>query len=283
MIIPKIAAVHDLSCFGRCSLSVIIPILSKLSTQVCPLPTSVLSTHLGGYSHISATDFTDKMTDIYTAWQSEQIQFNCIYTGYLASDAQIATVNDFIDKFNEHSLVVVDPVMGDNGKLYSKYTSQMQTAMRQLITRADIITPNYTEACFLLEEEYIAIHTNLDKIYSYLVRLAEFGSKKVVITGVHLADNSIANVAYDADTQEFFTTYSPKVPAHYPGTGDIFTSSLIGYLLLDFSLDMALLQATRFVYECIDLTYKLGTQPREGVLLESLLDMLTREGVTHEY
>ena len=115
MLIPKVAAVHDLSCFGRCSLSVIIPTLSRLGTQVCPLPTSLLSSHLGGYQNISITDCTQKMSEIYSAWQHEDINFDCIYTGYLASHDQISTVEEFIDKFSDESLVVIDPVMGDHG------------------------------------------------------------------------------------------------------------------------------------------------------------------------
>lgn len=279
MIIPKIAAVHDLSCIGRCSLSVIIPILSKLSLQVCPLPTAILSSHLGGYEHISSTDCTNQMTDIYTAWQQENINFDYIYTGYLASSEQITTVNEFIDKFSKNALIVIDPVMGDNGRLYSKYTANMQQSMKQLITRADLITPNYTEACLLLDEKYIPLHDNLDQAYDYLLRLAEFGSKQVVITGIQLNDNRIANIAYDSSTQIFFTAYSAKIPVHYPGCGDVFTSTLLGYLSLNYSLDVALAYATKFVYTCVKLTHELSTPPREGVLLESLLDVLTKEGV----
>lgn len=279
MIIPKIAAVHDLSCIGRCSLSVIIPILSKLSLQVCPLPTAILSSHPGGYKHIANTDFTEQMTDIYTAWQQENINFGYIYTGYLASPEQITTVNEFINKFSQNTLVVIDPVMGDNGYLYSKHTPNMQQAMKQLITRADIITPNYTEACLLLDEEYIPIHDNLDQAYDYLLRLSAFGSKQVIITGIHLKDDRIANVAYDSYTQIFLTAYSPKIPVNYPGCGDIFTSVLIGYLSLNYSLDIALAYATRFVYSCVQLTHELNTPPREGVMLETLLDTLTKEGI----
>lgn len=282
MLIPKVAAVHDLSCFGRCSLSVIIPTLSRLGTQVCPLPTSILSSHLGGYKHISITDCTEKMAAIGQAWEQENISFDCIYTGYLASPDQISTVEEFIDNFSADSLVVIDPVMGDHGKLYSKYTPDMQQAMRRLINKARLITPNYTEACFLLDEEYLNVHSNLDLAYSYVVRLAELGIEQVVITGIHLTDNRIANVAYDRNTQSFFTAYSPKVPANYPGTGDIFTSVLLGYLLLDLPLDIALLNATKFAYECINLTYQQNTVPREGVLLELMLDALTREGIDCE-
>lgn len=279
MFIPKIAAVHDLSCVGRCSLSVIIPTLAKLGAQVCPLPTSILSSHLGGYHNISITDCTEKMSAIYGAWEQENINFDCIYTGYLASHAQISTVEEFIYRFSKDSLVVIDPVMGDHGKLYSKYTPDMQRAMRSLVHKARLITPNYTEACFLLEEEYIGTHRSLELAYSYLLRLADFGIEQVVITGIRLIDGRIANVAYDSSTQSFFTAYSPLVGANYPGTGDIFTSVLLGYLLLDLPLDIALLNASQFAYECISLTYSLNTPVREGVLLELLLDSLNKEGV----
>ena len=153
--VPKVAAVHDISCFGRCSLTVIIPVLSAMGIQVCPLPTAVLSTHLGGFKELAFCDFTGYMPAFFHHWKKEGIAFNGIYSGFLASEEQIDIVQQFIDEFSPNQpLVVVDPVMGDEGKLYSIYTPQMQEQMKRLVRKADIITPNYTEACFLLGKTY---------------------------------------------------------------------------------------------------------------------------------
>ncbi|MBP2658756.1 MAG: Phosphomethylpyrimidine kinase type, partial [Firmicutes bacterium] len=125
--VPKVAAVHDISCFGRCSLTVIMPVLSAMGIQVCPLPTAVLSTHLGGFKDLAFCDFTNHMPDFFHHWKKEGITFHCIYSGFLASEEQIDVVQHFIDEFSSnHPLVVVDPVMGDEGKLYSIYTPHMQ-------------------------------------------------------------------------------------------------------------------------------------------------------------
>lgn len=272
MIIPKLAALHDLSCVGRCSLSVIMPILSNMQVQVCPLPTAVLSSHLGGYSNVASVDCTDNMQEIYTCWQKENISFDCLYTGYLDSHKQIDVVKDFLQKFKtQDTLVAIDPVMGDNGRLYSKYTSAMQQKMRELIVGADIITPNYTEACFLLNEQYQTCLQDENIIFDYLLRLADFAIEKVVITGIPLGEDCLVNMAYDKATGVFLQAKSPKLPVHYPGTGDIFTCVLLGYLLKDFDLGSALHGATEFVYKCIDLTYKNDTSPREGVLFEAVI------------
>lgn len=271
MIIPKVVAVHDLSCYGRCSLSVIIPILSNLQVQVCPLPTTILSSHLGGYKNIAAVDLTDKLEEIDRNWQNEGLEFDCLYSGYLASPEQIKIVDTIFKKAKGNVLKVIDPVMGDHGKLYSKYTEEMQLEMRKFILNADIITPNYTEACFLLGEPYQEVQENLETIYEYLLRLAAWGIKNVIITGVNLASGQIANVGYNSDEEIFFVNKSPKIPVHYPGTGDVFTSVLLGYLLLGNDISIALQKATDFVYKCIEKTYEQQTPIREGILLEALI------------
>ena len=154
-LIPRVAAVHDISCVGRCSLTTIIPVLSCMGIQVCPLPTAILSTHLGGFKDVAFVDCTEHIDKFSKHWQSENIKFNCIYSGFLASEDQIGVVEKFIEDFAySHPLVLIDPVMGDEGKLYSVYNEKMQEAMKGLIAKADVITPNYTEACFLLGKQY---------------------------------------------------------------------------------------------------------------------------------
>lgn len=275
--VPRIAAVHDISCFGRCSLSVIMPILSCMGIQVCPLPTAVLSTHLGGFGSPAFCDFTDHMPAFFQHWKREKVAFDCIYSGFLASEKQIDVVCGFIDAFSQNNpLVLVDPVMGDEGKLYSTYTPQMQEQMKKLIRKANIITPNYTEACFLLGEPYHEQGFDFDRIKEWLIRLADFGPATVVMTGVPLAKDKIFNIGYERSTGSFWEVSADMIPARYPGTGDIFASVLVGELLKGQSLLAAMRQAADFAALAIKITFEAATPTREGVLLESVLPWLCR-------
>ena len=152
---PKVAAIHDLSCFGRCALTVIIPTLSALGSQTVPIPTALLSTHTGGFENMFFADLSREMDEISNHFSSLGMEFDAVYSGFLGSEAQIGRVSSFIDKFAKKGApILVDPVMGDDGVLYSTYTKELGMGMRQLVQKADIITPNYTEACFLTETEY---------------------------------------------------------------------------------------------------------------------------------
>jgi len=276
-IVPRIAAVHDMSCFGRCSLSVIMPVLSCMGLQVCPLPTAIFSTHLGGFTDIAYCDLTQRLEDFFNHWHQEKITFDCLYSGFLASEQQIEIVSHFIDKFSGNlPLVLVDPVMGDEGKLYSVYTATMQVQMKKLICKADIITPNFTEAGFLLGEQYQAAVEHKDFLKEWLIRLAGFGPSMVVITGIPVAENTLLNMGYEKSSGCFFEVASDYVPANYPGTGDIFASVLIGALLQGKRLPAAMQQAAEFVALCVQTTFAARTPPREGVLLELALFSLCK-------
>lgn len=273
--VPRIAAVHDMSCFGRCSLTVIMPILSCMGMQVCPLPTAVLSTHLGGFSEISFCDFTERMPAVYHHWQKEGIAFDCIYSGFLASEQQIDTVSDFIEKFSANKpMVLVDPVMGDEGKLYSVYTLQMREHMQRLVGKADIITPNFTEACFLLGEPYEEQGVDGAVLQEWLVRLAGFGPSIVVVTGIPAAGAQLMNIAYERSTGTFSQVVSEHIPVKYPGTGDIFASILAGALLARCPVPTAMQLAADFIAMTVKTTYEAGTPRREGVMLEKYLPWL---------
>lgn len=273
--LPRVAAVHDLSCVGRCSLTVIIPVLSALGIQVCPLPTAILSTHLGGFRQVAFCDFTDRMADFYRHWQEENITFDCIYTGFLASAQQIDVVSAFIDNFAfAKPLIVVDPVMGDEGKLYSVYTPEMQEHMKKLICKADVITPNYTEACFLLGEAYEPDKVVPAILKEWLIRLTGMGPSKAVITGIPGQDRKIMNLAYDANNKHYSEVSDQHIPVRYPGTGDIFAALLAGALLQGKTLEEATRQAAGFVSHCVALTCQAGSPTREGVLLEMALPAL---------
>jgi len=276
--IPRVAAVHDISCFGRCSLTVIMPILSCMGIQVCPLPTAVLSTHLGGFGKPVFCDFTDRIPDFFKHWKREGIAFDCIYSGFLASEQQIEVVSQFIEEFSGNNpLVLVDPVMGDEGKLYSTYSLHMQEQMKTLIRKADIITPNYTEACFLLGEPYQEGNCDIDKMKKWLIRLAELGPSMVVMTGIPASKKKIVNIGYDRNKDSYWEVSNDYIPARYPGTGDAFASVLAGALIKGDHLSMAMAKAADFVGLAIKETFAAGTNPREGVLLEGVLPWLCRE------
>ena len=220
--IPRIAAVHDISGFGKCSLTVAIPVLSAMGIEVCPLPTALLSTHTGGFEGYSFRDMTVDMTDIINHWKSLGIKFNAIYSGFLGNSDQVDILIDFIDKCKHNELlVVVDPVLGDHGKLYSSMSSEMVEKMRKLVSYASLITPNVTEAALLLGEECITDIMSDDAIFDRCRRLSDLGAKMVVITSVMNIDNKMYVVTYDKQTDKI-----TKIPCSYThgvfhGTGDV--------------------------------------------------------------
>lgn len=273
---PKVAAVHDLSCFGRCSLTVILPALSAMGVQVCPLPTAVFSTHLGGFANIVCHDFSDQLAAVSRHWQQEHLAFDCLYSGFLASKAQFDAAETFLQQFGTaQTLVFVDPVMGDNGRLYSAYTDTLCVRMKKLVAQADVITPNYTEACLLLGEPYDPGCVSGEVLHAWCRRLSELGPAKVVITGIPAGDE-VLNLGYDHETGLFTEVRRPLVPARYPGTGDLFASVLLGALLQAVPFAAALAQAADFVGAAVAATYAAKTPVREGVLFEPLLGRLAK-------
>lgn len=282
-IIPRIAAIHDMSGFGRCSLSVIIPTLSAMGMQVCPLPTAVLSTHTGGFDGYTFVDLTDTMTDYAAHWKNLGINFDCIYSGFLGSSHQIDIIMSFINDFaKEDTLVVVDPVFADNGKLYSTFTHEFVPHMKRLVSRAHIITPNITEATFLLGDMQKDVYTKAEA-KKMLEKLCELGPDTAVITSMPMEDSSSCVVAYDKKDGRYWRVMCDYVPAEYPGTGDIFTSVLVGALLEGDSLPMAIDRAVMFVSVAIRTTFGYNTPLREGVLLERVLHTLSKTPETIQY
>lgn len=273
--VRKVAAVHDLSGVGRVSLTVAIPILSSMGFQVCPLPTAVLSNHTQ-YSSFSFLDLTDEMPRIISEWKRLGFQFDAFYTGYLGSPRQIRIVSDFIDDFRQQdSLVVIDPVLGDNGRLYTNFDKSMIKEMQQLITKADVITPNLTELFFLLDSSYKEENTD-EELKAYLRQLSDKGPQIVIITSVPvLNDNHKTSVyAYNRQGNRYWKITCPYLPAHYPGTGDTFTSVITGALMQGDSLPIALDRATQFILQGIRATFGYEYDNREGILLEKVLHNL---------
>jgi len=287
--IPRVAAIHDLSGFGRASLTVIIPILSTMGVQVCPLPTAVLSTHTGGFTGYRMVDLTDSMESFIEHWEALNLSFDAVYSGFLGSPLQIDIVKNFIRRFSkgeksETPLVVVDPVMGDDGTLYGPIGEKMVKEMRQHITNAHIITPNFTEAAFLLDKEY-SNSTTQQQIKDWILELSQRGPRIVIITSVPLSrhENVTSVVAYDQNDGRFWRVNCNFIPAYYPGTGDIFTSVVVGSILQGDSLPIALDRAVQFVSIAIRATFGHSYPKREGVLLEKVLPNLRAPVVTSTY
>jgi len=272
----KVAAINDLSGVGRAALTTIIPILSTMGIQVCPFPTAILSSHTGGFKDCSFVDLTHTMRGYMKHWKDEKIEFDCIYTGYLGSTKQVDIIIDFISDFKRNSnIVVVDPVMADNGKLYSSMDYNMVSKMRELVKKADIITPNITEALYLLGKEGLIINDE-DQVKDMMVELANVGPKIVIITSVpdYNTPNNINVLAYDKKDNKFFKVTSERLPVNFPGTGDTFTSVLIGKILNGYDLLEAIEKSVEFVFLGIKESVAFSYPSREGILLERILGML---------
>lgn len=268
----RVAAINDISGLGRCSLTVIIPTLSAMGVQVCPVPTAVLSAHTG-YSEFVLRDLTDFIKPALEHYKKMGTEFDCVYSGFLASSEQIDHCLDFFKSF-PNALKVVDPVMGDNGKAYATYTKELCTRMSELVAVADIITPNLTEAAILLSEEFPTAPMRSSEVKSWLVRLSKQGAKIVVITSVELADGGMSVVGYDKENNSFWKIKNNYVPAHYSGTGDMFTSVFIGGLLKGDSLPIAMNRAAAFTELVVKTTYSYQIPWTQGLMLESQLPWL---------
>lgn len=273
--VKKVAAIHDLSGMGRVSLTVVIPILSSMGFQVCPLPTAILSNHTQ-YPDFTFLDLTDEMPRIIAEWKRLEVEFDAIYTGYLGSPRQIQIVSDFIRDFRrKDSLTVIDPVLGDNGKLYSNFNESMVVEMQHLVTHADVITPNLTELFYLLDRPYKESNTD-QELKEYLRCLSDKGPEVVIITSVPVLDepHKTSVYAYNRRGNRYWKITCPYLLAHYPGTGDTFTSVITGALLQGDSLPIALDRATQFILQGIRATFGYEYDNREGILLEKVLHNL---------
>ena len=273
--VRRIAAIHDLSGIGRTSLMAVIPILSTMGFNVCPLPTAILSNH-SQYPDFSFLDLTEEMPRIIDQWEKLGVTFDAIYTGYMGSPRQIEIVCGFIERFRTaDTLVVVDPVLGDNGHLYSKMTQEMVEEMRRLACRADVLTPNLTEAFALLDRPYKTDCTT-EELKDLIAELSEMGPDTVIITGVPVPGQSglTSVIARSKSDLRTWKVTCPYLPAHYPGTGDSFTSVITGSLLQGDSLPIALDRAAQFILQGIRSTFGYKMDNRDGILLERVLPNL---------
>lgn len=270
----KIAVINDLSGYGRCSLTVVIPILSALKIQCCPVPTSILSNHTGFPTYFF-DDYTDKMPQYIEQWKKLKLSFDGIYSGFLGSEAQIQIVIDMIKEFRtEETLVIIDPIMGDHGKAYQTYNPEMCNRMKELVGYGNIVTPNLTEACILTGREYREEGFKRGVLSQMATEIQSLGPKSVVITGVK-EGSFVTNVVLEKDGEPNFIR-TCHVGNERPGTGDVFSSIIAAYAVRGVPLRDGVRKAANFVKECILKSDELNVPVENGVCFEELLSLLIR-------
>lgn len=274
----RVAAIHDISGFGKCSLTVALPILSAAGFEVSVVPTAVLSTHTAVKPGFTCRDLTDDMLPFVNHWKSIGLTFDAIYSGYLGSVEQIDIVCDIFDMFKtDATLTVVDPAMADNGQMYALFDRQFAGEMSKLCKKADIIVPNMTEAAFLLGREYEEGPYTKDYIEDILKDLADLGPKKIVLTGVWFDENHLGAACYDAKTGKADYLLEKRFLGMFHGTGDVFASALTAALVNGKSLKKSTEIAVKFTTDALKRTAKGLTDHRYGVDFERSLPKLIRK------
>lgn len=278
VLLKRVAAIHDISGFGKCSLTVALPILSAAGIETSALPTAVLSTHTGGLTGYTYLDTTSEMRPFMKHWKSLDIKFNAVYSGFLGSFEQLDIVKDFIDEFGgEDTIVMVDPVMADNGELYTIFTPEFALGMKELCKKATIVIPNLTEASLLLGETYNPGPYSKAYIEDILHKLSDLGPKQVVLTGVYFNEDELGAATYDRTTGVTDYTFVPKIPGYYHGTGDVFASTVLAALMNGFTLNESAGIAVRYTANSIMRTYNAKTDIRFGVDFEHGFPELLKE------
>ncbi|MDR2389085.1 MAG: pyridoxamine kinase [Tannerellaceae bacterium] len=275
---PRVAAIHDLSGFGKCSLTVALPILSAAGIETSALPTAILSTHTGGIEGYTYLDTTSEMQPFMRHWQSLDIRFDAIYSGFLGSFEQLEIVKEFFELFRQKdNLILVDPVMADNGELYKIFTPEFARGMNKVCEKADVIVPNITEAALLLGETYRPGPYSETYIDDLLKALSELGPKQIVLTGVYFTDTELGAASYDRTSGQTTCTLAPRVPGYYHGTGDVFASTLLAGLMNGFELGHSAGIAVRYTAAGIRRTCEAGSDVRFGVNFEQGIPDLLKE------
>lgn len=265
----RVAAIHDISGFGKCSLTVALPVISAAGIETSVIPTAVLSTHTGGLDGYTCRDLTDDMEPFYKHWKSLGLKFDAVYSGYLGSQRQIDIVCDIIDAFRtDRSFALVDPAMADNGKMYALFDMQFAKAMKRLCKKADIIVPNMTEACFLLEQDYTSGPYEKSYIERLIRELSDLGPQRVVLTGVSFDKATVGAASYDRNENRVEYFFKDRIDGMFHGTGDVFASALTAALVRGKSLSAATDIAVCFTVDSIKRTADGGTDHRYGVDFE---------------
>lgn len=272
------AAIHDLSGVGKCSLTVALPILSACGVETSVMPTAVLSTHTGGFKDFTYRDLTDDLLPIARHWKREGCSFSALYSGFLGSARQIGMVEEIFQMFREAgTLVMVDPVMGDGGKLYATYNREMADGMARLTKSADAVVPNFTEACHILGLPYNPGPYTEKYVTDVLKGLCALGPKMAVLTGVWLEEGHLGAACYDRETGRVDWCLDTRIQGSYHGTGDVFASVLLGGLLNGMGLPEACAAAVDFTHRTIESTKELSRDIRFGPKFEIHLPRLAGE------
>lgn len=268
----KIAAINDLSGYGRCALTVAIPVISHMKLQCCPVPTSILSNHTG-YKEYFFDDYSDRLPSYINMWKKLNLKFDGIISGFLGSKEQISIVEEFIEQFStDFTKVVVDPVMGDHGKIAGTYTEEMCMEMRRLVSLADIITPNLTEACRLTDTPYRESGWKKKELFSMAKRLNDMGPDRIVITGIPQGQ-FIANYVYEeGEATKLIKTH--KVGDERCGTGDLFAAIIASDAVNEVSFQQSVKKASAFVRKSMIKSIEMGIDRKNGVCFEEILHTL---------
>lgn len=274
-ILKKALAIHDISCVGKCSLTVALPILSAAGVETSVLPTSVLSTHTGGFAGFTFHDLTSEIGPITAHWKNLDLAFDALYTGYLGSKEQVALMLDIFDAFGPGALKLVDPVMADNGVLYGGFPADFPMEMRKLCAKADVIVPNFTEAALMLGEPYMEGPYTKEYIEGLLRRLRTVCAGKIVLTGVHFDEAEVGAACYDPETDSVDYAMAKRIPGYFHGTGDVFGSALLAALLGGKGLAESAQIAADFTYDSI-MKSDPNREKKFGVAFESALPGLMR-------
>lgn len=277
-ILPRAAVVQDISGFGRVSLTEALPIMSAMGVEVCPLPTAVLSTHTYEFKDYTLCDLTDEMEKIVSHWAQIGVDFDAVYSGYMSSKRQIEITSRFMKQQQKKgAIIVVDPVLGDNALLdvktvYSDRMFELIDGMRAMCNFADVITPNLTEACLLLDCEYPKNPLTNDEIRNFLEKLSELGPRVIAITSVMDSAESMCVALYDREKEVMCKIDCGYVSRPFHGTGDIYTSVFTGAMMQGKDTVEAANIAADFVAEAIGKTMEYPQMPvRHGVLFEPVL------------
>ncbi len=269
----KVLTIQDISCFGKCSITVALPIISAMGVETVILPTAVLSTHTM-FKDFTVKDLTDQLVPITDHWKKEGLKFDAIYTGYLGSAEEIEIAKKiFVEFGGDDTMIFIDPVMADNGKLYAAFDENYAKLNAGLCGTADIIVPNITEACFMTDTEYKEVYDE-DYVKDLLQKLAGLGSKVVVLTGVSLSEGKTGVYGLDTRTGEYFTYQNDRVNVSYHGTGDVFSSVSVGAIARGLSMKDAFRLAADYTARTIQVTEENPENPWYGVDFEATIPEL---------
>lgn len=282
--LKRVATIHDLSGFGKCSMTVALPILSAAGLEACCMPTAILSTHTGDFKGFTYRDLTADLNPFMDHWKAIGLKFDAIYSGFLGSPEQVDSIARFIDLFGgEGTCVCVDPAMADSGRLYSVFDDEMVVQMRRLCAKADLLMPNITEGCLLLDRPYKEGPYEGSDIVDMLRGLSALGPSRIVLTGVYFDGDSLGAACYDAEGDQTEFIMGDFVPGQFHGTGDVFGSFLVSAFLNGWNLHKAVRLAVALTQKAILRTVQRGTPLRDGVDFEGVLpEMITRLGLVQQ-